>query len=69
MHDGESLDCGNCVSDVFDANTGIWWHFNDDNITEISDFTEGVYTRESRKLITKKGRLFQALKTYCLWFI
>ena len=45
MHDGEYLDCGNYVSDVLDANTGIWWNFNDDNITEISDFTEGVYTR------------------------
>ena len=36
-HDGDSLYCGNYVSDVFDGNTGIWWHCDDDNITEISD--------------------------------
>ena len=41
---GDSLDCGNYVSDVFDANTGIWWHCDDDNITQISDFTKmGLY--------------------------
>ena len=69
MRDGDSLDCGNYVSDVFDVKTGIWWHCDDANITEISDFIEGVYTRESRKMTTKKGNLCQALKTYCLWFI
>ena len=43
-------DCGHYVSDVFDFNTGIWWHCDDANITEIIiDFPEGVYTRESRK--------------------
>ena len=34
---GDSLDCGHYVSDVFDSSTGIWWHCDDDNITEISD--------------------------------
>ena len=38
-HDGNSLDCGNYVSDIFDGSTGIWWHCYDDNITQISDFT------------------------------
>ena len=47
-HDGDSLDCGHYVSDVFDANTGIWWHCYDDNITQISDLPEGVYIRESQ---------------------
>ena len=47
MNDGEFLDCGNYVSDVFDANAGIWWHCDDANITEISDFPEGFYTRKS----------------------
>ena len=32
MHDGEYLDCGNDVSDVFDTSTGIWWHHDDANI-------------------------------------
>ena len=36
-HDGDSLDCGHYVSDVFDSSTGIWWHCDDENITEVSD--------------------------------
>ena len=39
-HDGDSLDCVQYVSDIFDSSTGIWWHCDDDNITEISDFTK-----------------------------
>ena len=39
-HDGNSLDCGHYVSDVFDSSTEVWWHCDDDNITEISDFTK-----------------------------
>ena len=38
-HDGDSLDCGHYIIDVFDANTRIWWHCDDENITQISDFT------------------------------
>ena len=26
VYDGDSLDCRNYFSDVFDTNTGIWWH-------------------------------------------
>ena len=48
-HDGDSLDCENYVSDVFDANTEIWWHCDDDSITQISDLPKGVYMRESNK--------------------
>ena len=39
-HDGDSLDFGHYVSDVFDSSTGIWWHCDDDNITQISYFTK-----------------------------
>ena len=49
MHDVSSLDCGNFVSGVFDANTEIWWHCDDDNIPQISDLPKGVYIRESHK--------------------
>ena len=35
------------ISVVFNTNTEIWWHFDDVNITEISDLLEGVYIRES----------------------
>ena len=69
MHDGDYLDCINFVGDFFNAKIRIWWHCDDANTTEIMYLSEEVYTRESRKLITKKGKLFQALKTYCLWFI
>ena len=33
----------------FDASIWIWWHFDDDDITEISDFPEYVYTIESHQ--------------------
>ena len=48
-HGGDSLDCENYVSDVFDSNTGIWWHCDDDNITQIGDLPKGVYIREIHK--------------------
>ena len=48
-HNGDSLNCVHYVSDVFDANTGIWWHYDDDNITQISDLPKEVYIRESHK--------------------
>ena len=41
-HDGDSLDCGHYVSDVFDSSTGILWHCDDDNIAELSGLSEGV---------------------------
>ena len=41
MHDGESLDWGHYVSDVFDDNNRILWHCDDANTTEISDFQKG----------------------------
>ena len=49
MNDGDSLYCGHYVSDFFDANTGILWHCDDDNITQIGDLPKGVYIRESHK--------------------
>ena len=55
-HDGDSLDCGNYVSDVFDDNTRIWWHCDDCNITKISDLQKGVYIRESNKKHQKKTK-------------
>ena len=53
-HDGESLDYGHHVSDVFDSSTGMWWHYDDDNITELSDLPEGVYDRETHKPTEKR---------------
>ena len=49
INDGDSLDYGQYVSDIFDTNSGIWWYCDDVNITEISDLPERVYIRESHK--------------------
>ena len=49
MHDGDSLDRGHYVSYVFDTNTGILWHCDDNYITKTSDLTEGVYIRVIKK--------------------
>ena len=67
-YDGDSLDCGNYVSDVFDSSTGIWWHCDDDNITEISDFPKGVYYRETHERTKNKKELMQR-STYILFVV
>ena len=33
IHDGDSLDSGNFVGYISDANTGIWCHCDDTNVT------------------------------------
>ena len=69
MHDGNSLECGNYVSDVFDSNTRIWWHCDNDDITEISDFPEGVYTRESNKKTKNKKLMSRSNKTLLVVYV
>ena len=54
-HDGDSLDCFHYVSGVFDSRTGIWWHCDDKNTTEISALLKGVYYRETQKLMKNKN--------------
>ena len=49
INDVSSLDCERYISDVFYVNTGIWWHYDHDKITQISGFTELLYTREIHK--------------------
>ena len=49
MHDGNELDCGYYVSDVFDSNTGIWLHYDDENITELSD--KEINVRLQKKML------------------
>ena len=65
MYDDDSLDFGHYVSNVFDTNTGIWWHCGDDNITKISDLSEGVYIID----VHKKKEIIVGLKDIFLWFI
>ena len=49
--------CGHYVSYVSDSSTGIWWHCDDDNITEISDLPNGFYYRETHEPMKKKNKL------------
>ena len=49
-HDDDSLNCGNYVINVLDGSTGIWWHCDDDNITQVSDIPKGIYYIESHKI-------------------
>ena len=68
MHDVDSLEYGHYFSSVFDTNTGIWWHCYGDEITKISDFIEGVYTRNSQKKIQTR-KLYKAPTKYYWLFI
>ena len=49
MHEVSLLSGGHYCSGLFDVNTGIWWHYDHDKITQISGFTELLYTREIHK--------------------
>ena len=55
--DDESLYCGHYVSDVFDASTGILWHCDDDNITQVSDIPKVVYIIERHKKTKRKEKV------------
>ena len=68
-HYGDSLDCGHYVSDVFDSSTGIWWHCDNDNITEISDLQKGVYYRETHKPAEKQFLLMGSSKVLFVDYI
>ena len=62
------MDCGNYVSDVFDSSTEIWWHCDDDNITEISDIPKGFYYRETQES-TKKNNILMHGSTNVLFVV
>ena len=34
-HDGNSMSTGHYYSDILEFNTGVWWQFNDDSMTQI----------------------------------
>ena len=57
MHEGSSFDIGHYYSYILYFNTGICWHYNDDEVTYIGDLTEGVYYRaHQKKSITTKNQ-------------
>ena len=68
MNVSDSLVCGNYVSKVFDSNTGTWWNCDDDDVNEVSDFPEGLYTRDIHKNNMNK-KVMSGSKKYCLLFI
>ena len=70
MHDADSLDFGHYVSDVFDANTEIWWPCYDDDITKINDIQD-VYILVYRRQVVPgvpviPGPIFFAIVKYVL---
>ena len=58
-HDGDSLDWGHYFSDFFNSSTGVWWHCDDDNINQISDLPNGVYYRETHKIMKNKNKTME----------
>ena len=68
MHDVNSLGSGNYSSGVFDVNTGIWQYRDDDKITQISDFIEGVYTRQIHKQKYTNKKVMTGSKKVLLMF-
>ena len=39
---GKDMDSGHYVCDVLDYNTGTWWNYDDDTITNHSGYLENV---------------------------
>ena len=63
IHYGDSFGCEHYFSDIFVVNKGILGHRGDDVITENSDLSEGVYSRESNKIdILKERELYLVQK-------
>ena len=50
MHDGNLFNSGHYFNDAFGVKTGIWSHFDDYEITQISYFPEGVCNIESHNM-------------------
>ena len=67
-HGSDSFDCLHYASDMFDSNTGIWWHFDDEKITQMSDFIKMCYIRESHNK-TKNRIKAMSVSTYVLFVV
>ena len=66
-HDGNSLDYGNYAFNVFDASTGIWWHCDDENITEIGALPKGFYITENHKKSKKSDVWINTFTIFVLY--
>ena len=52
LHICNDLDKGHYVCDILDYNTGIWWNYDDETITQYPGYPSNVYSDLS---IDKKG--------------
>ena len=66
-HDGDSLDCGNYFSDILYANTGLWWHCDDENITQISDLPKGFLLERVAKKRENNNVMLNRCIICCLY--
>ena len=66
MHECSSFDSGHYYSGILYFNTGIWWHSDDEKVTQISDFSEGVYISENKIKLWVLFYLGQSETTACL---
>ena len=51
------MDCVHYVTGVFDRNTVIWWHCDDDTITQVSNSPKNNYYRETHKHMKKEKKM------------
>ena len=51
------MDSGHYVYDLLDYNTGIWWIFDDDMITNYSGYLENIYDDFSHENEQNKGEI------------
>ena len=57
IHIGKDRDSGHYVYDLLDYNTGIWWIFDDDMITNYSGYLENIYDDFSHENEQNKGEI------------
>ena len=56
LHIGNDMDKGHYVCDVSDYNTGTWWNFDDETITQYPGYPMNVYNDLSIDKKQKKGK-------------
>ena len=64
-NDGDSLDCEHYASDVFDANTGILWHCDDEKSIKLVIYQKEVI----KERVTKKRKKVMSSSTELLFVV
>ena len=60
LHIGDDMDKSHDVCDVLDYNTGTWWNYNDETITQYPGYPPNVYNDLSNSKKQKKRKK-------CVW--